>query len=988
VFILLFIYVYYYIMVDNEDEIDLSYINQVESTDVIETKARATLNPFASTATPENKVFKKVLNEISRNRLSYTPKTPSPNKPTTTTTTTAAPTTTAPSLLSKATAQNNKFQSINVDEEDSSNSNSRSSRIPNTTTTATPTANNIQTRSSTGGNKDNITTLSRKCRNPNIYDGFKTKITSGDLTLATQKEQSSIDMCAFFKQSDGAQCILKCKKAQLDVVYDIEIDSIIIEDNNIRIQTTCFRYFAIVNGNTVDQIKEGNRNNLYFLLENVDITDSLKDDLDELGIKVVDKDKDKNKKNNNYNYSNSNKEKNGDLKSQFDSLKALGDNKRDSYTSSSYSSENKSKINTGSFNGFASSSSSSSSNNSGYGSSISKPIGYNRNITTITKESAFSTSKPKLAVTTTPIEIDGLPSPILEKKKRYANSDELMIIYPVSKLDKDNKPIAQVRIIRSDMKRLDQEEFLNDSIIEFYIKYIKDNFLQEDIQDKFYFFNSFFYKKFTTKSNEQEAYKEIKKWTGNEDIFQKDFIFVPINQSQHWSLMILCFPGESLDIDNDKRIDYKRRPCMLYLDSLYKKPGIFAEKLRSYLTLEWMNKKFGNSTEEKRKYTKENYQLVIPHVPTQKNFSDCGVYLLHYIELFCKKPETNFKNPLENPGWFKNSEIIEKRNVIRSLIYRLRKEQDPKADSEEEENKFNILITGPKETPSSYADSSSLEIVSPIEDFKSKSPLKTDFLEDIEEDDDLDIKKPIAPKKSTNYNSINPKNNFDFPFEIPKKQNEIERLEKKKEKEITIQEKDKEEEDYDFLNRKKTNWEPEEEEEEEEQEEEKEKENNNHVSKYRLAGTSLIYTKPTNSLNGFDTLSLYPATTKTTLKPKENIKRVSSEKRMSPKSSSESSSESELSSSLSSSSESESEDEKSKKQTTTKQPITANNKRKPNLVEKTFNKKSKISPPPSNRTKTKTIVSDSEDDSETKKVGYKNNNNNDDLEDSIDQMFN
>jgi Ulp1 family protease len=45
------------------------------------------------------------------------------------------------------------------------------------------------------------------------------------------------------------------------------------------------------------------------------------------------------------------------------------------------------------------------------------------------------------------------------------------------------------------------------------------------------------------------------------DIFKKDFLFVPIHDHLHWSLLIVCNPGADPD-------DPTRTPCMLHLDSM------------------------------------------------------------------------------------------------------------------------------------------------------------------------------------------------------------------------------------------------------------------------------------------------------------------------------------------------------------------------------------------------------------------------------------
>lgn len=44
-------------------------------------------------------------------------------------------------------------------------------------------------------------------------------------------------------------------------------------------------------------------------------------------------------------------------------------------------------------------------------------------------------------------------------------------------------------------------------------------------------------------SKAQKQHERVKKWTKNVNLFEKDFIVVPINENSHWFLAIICFPG-------------------------------------------------------------------------------------------------------------------------------------------------------------------------------------------------------------------------------------------------------------------------------------------------------------------------------------------------------------------------------------------------------------------------------------------------------------
>lgn len=35
----------------------------------------------------------------------------------------------------------------------------------------------------------------------------------------------------------------------------------------------------------------------------------------------------------------------------------------------------------------------------------------------------------------------------------------------------------------------------------------------------------------------------VENWTKNVNIFEKDYLIIPINEKSHWFLAIICFPG-------------------------------------------------------------------------------------------------------------------------------------------------------------------------------------------------------------------------------------------------------------------------------------------------------------------------------------------------------------------------------------------------------------------------------------------------------------
>lgn len=79
-----------------------------------------------------------------------------------------------------------------------------------------------------------------------------------------------------------------------------------------------------------------------------------------------------------------------------------------------------------------------------------------------------------------------------------------------------------------------------------------------------------------------------------------------------------------------KNTFYYFRPCILIFDSLAgaSRARVVAT-LRDYLKIEYQ-KKMG----EDRDFSKDTIKGAVPKVPQQNNFTDCGLYVLQYVESF------------------------------------------------------------------------------------------------------------------------------------------------------------------------------------------------------------------------------------------------------------------------------------------------------------------------------------------------------------------
>ncbi|GLT94349.1 hypothetical protein SLE2022_120940 [Rubroshorea leprosula] len=249
-----------------------------------------------------------------------------------------------------------------------------------------------------------------------------------------------------------------------------------------------------------------------------------------------------------------------------------------------------------------------------------------------------------------------------------------------------------VLIRKRDIELLLPETFINDTIIDFYIKYLK-NKIQTEEQHRFHFFNSFFFRKLADLDKYQPracetsaAFQRVRKWTRKVDMFKKDYIFIPVNYSLHWSLIVICHPGEVANLNDDDLNDLPKVPCILHLDSIKGSHKGLNNLFQSYLCEEWKERHSGAADDISLKFFQ--LQFVPLELPQQENSFDCGLFLLHYVEHFIQDAPANFSpfkitkfSKFLTRNWFPPMEASLKRSHIQRLIYEVLKDQSYKTSS-------------------------------------------------------------------------------------------------------------------------------------------------------------------------------------------------------------------------------------------------------------------------------------------------------------------
>ncbi|XP_074471250.1 sentrin-specific protease 6 isoform X2 [Sebastes fasciatus] len=402
---------------------------------------------------------------------------------------------------------------------------------------------------------------------------------------------------------------------------------------------------------------------------------------------------------------------------------------------------------------------------------------------------------------------------------------------PIVKLMVYPPPPAKggMSVTNEDLHCLNDGEFLNDVIIDFYLKYLVLEKLKKEDAQRIHVFSSFFYKRLNQRERrnapdttnlpiQKRKHNRVKTWTRHVDLFQKDFIFVPINESAHWYLAVICFPGlkgpvyeqnplyqnalpasasaadppseenipdhcrplspdrDGLDSSSENpspgvpeasaegqtngdpakenaafteggpepsnataasgngpadaeqqytselqrisvcygstkgdddtftfsddqsscqdecsedgtlaedpvlydasglasKLHLCKQPCILIMDSL-RGPArsTVVKTLREYLEVEWEVRKG-----TQRSFGKDVMKGSSPRVPQQDNFSDCGVYILQYVESFFENPIPSFHLPVNLSDWFPQQRMKTKREEIKELIVKIQDQQE------------------------------------------------------------------------------------------------------------------------------------------------------------------------------------------------------------------------------------------------------------------------------------------------------------------------
>lgn len=245
---------------------------------------------------------------------------------------------------------------------------------------------------------------------------------------------------------------------------------------------------------------------------------------------------------------------------------------------------------------------------------------------------------------------------------------EVLFIYP-------EHGVGPVTLTNVDAARLEPGVFLNDSLIDFDLRYQYEN-LSDELRGRVLILSSFFFRRIL-----DEGAPGVRSWTEELKLFDKDYIFVPICEHLHWYLAVICHPRfmlgqdsdtptgwatpDALELDcaEDERLHDDRLCTILIFDSIGGRRGGTLARLKTFLV---------DEASEKLALPAARGRSVGINVkcPRQDNYTDCGLFCCQYVEAFLKEPDAvvGRSKALDLAEWFPVQSARERRQRLQELV--------------------------------------------------------------------------------------------------------------------------------------------------------------------------------------------------------------------------------------------------------------------------------------------------------------------------------
>ncbi|CAO4364301.1 unnamed protein product [Caenorhabditis nigoni] len=204
-------------------------------------------------------------------------------------------------------------------------------------------------------------------------------------------------------------------------------------------------------------------------------------------------------------------------------------------------------------------------------------------------------------------------------------------------------PFQSIAIRISDFCCLQEKDLLNDTMIDFYLNHIVEHVLPDSSGSKVTVLPSLFWHNLSLRqhasdsedeklmSDEQKMdlkFGDLHDFVADFDLQDFDYIVVPVNEWEHWSLAVICHP-------------YTSKARTVIFDSQ------LTADLNNLQNMATLIEEFMKYSYEKRTRTVMPYPLpcVLPQrMPQQTNNYDCGIFIAEFARCFLLNPPKDLDN--------------------------------------------------------------------------------------------------------------------------------------------------------------------------------------------------------------------------------------------------------------------------------------------------------------------------------------------------------
>lgn len=222
-----------------------------------------------------------------------------------------------------------------------------------------------------------------------------------------------------------------------------------------------------------------------------------------------------------------------------------------------------------------------------------------------------------------------------------------------------------ISITGPDLECLAPGEYINDNIINFWLKYMWRTLLNDAQQKRILISDSHFMEALGDTERTHRWLRKIK-------LFEKDFMIIPVMEDSHWFLMTLQYPENAYNPTDEYFRTRVRFWDSMGRDYLKQKKKELCKILFIFLRNAFLYEKSKSITDV------HNIEVVHEDVNQQQNLFDCGLHLLLNAENFIGE-SFDVVRQIDPPD---DDELIillnrkrNKRISIRKLICRLGKSQ-------------------------------------------------------------------------------------------------------------------------------------------------------------------------------------------------------------------------------------------------------------------------------------------------------------------------